>query len=110
MPDAMDSQQSGPPSDKPLHVATATLLLLAGEIACASETPSWGRERALELIDALLALATQHGFAQPDALRTKLITRTLTERTQLLAEIAFNAVPASALLAAVRQSGFNMAQ
>lgn len=51
-----------------------------------------------------------HGFAQPDALRTKLITRTLTERTQFLAEIAFNAVPASALLAAVRQSGFNMAR
>lgn len=106
MPQTMDSQLSGLPPDKPRHVAAATLLLLAGTTACSNETPPWGRECALELLDALLALATAHGFAQAGLLRTKLTTGTCTERTWLLAEVAFDAVPASALLDVIRQSGF----
>ncbi|KVD17640.1 MULTISPECIES: hypothetical protein [Burkholderia] len=106
MPEAMDSRRSDLPSDEPLNVAAATLLLLAGRTACASEMPPWGRERALDLLDALLALATKHGFAQAEALRGKLTTGTRTERTRLLAEVAFDAVPASALLEVIRQSSF----
>lgn len=102
----MDSQRSDLSSDRPLHVAAATLLLLTGKTACASEVPPWGREHALELLDALLALATQHRFAQADVLRRKLTKRTRTERTQLLAEVAFDAVPVSALLDVIQQSGF----
>ncbi|MPV64347.1 hypothetical protein [Burkholderia sp. BE17] len=106
MPESMDSQRSDLSSDGPLHVAAATLLLLTGKTACASEVPPWGRENALELLDALLALATQHGFMQSAALRGKLTTGTRTQRTRLLAEVAFDAVPASALLDVIRQSGF----
>ncbi|WP_175948107.1 hypothetical protein [Burkholderia pyrrocinia] len=92
--------------DEPLHVAAATLLLLASKTAYASEVPPWGREHALELLDALLSLSSKHGFAQEDLLRVKLLTRTRTRRAQLLAEIAFEEVPISALLDIVRQSSF----
>lgn len=81
MSGAMDSQRSNLPLDEPLHFAAATLLILAGGTACASETPPWGRECALELLDALLAPATEHGFAQADVLRTTLTTGTRTKRT-----------------------------
>ncbi|MPV71431.1 hypothetical protein [Burkholderia sp. BE17] len=107
MPETTDSQLSDLPLDEPLHVAAATLLLLAGNTVCASEISPWGRRRALELLDALLVLATQHGFAQGDALREKLTTGIRTERTRLLAEVAFSAVPASAILNVVRRSGFH---
>ncbi|RBB35694.1 hypothetical protein DPV79_27110 [Burkholderia reimsis] len=103
----MDAKRSDLPPDEPLHVAAATLFLLAGKTACASETPPWGRERALELIDTLLAFVTQHGFAQADALRAKLTTGIRTERTRLLAEVAFSAAPASDLLDVIRRTGFH---
>ena len=101
----MDPQRSNLPPNDPLHVTTATLLLLTGTTMCSNETPPWGRERALELIDALLALATDHGFAQADALRSMLLTGTHTGRTRLLADVAFSAVPPSALLDVIRRSG-----
>lgn len=110
MPDVMDSHQSELPPDEPIHVAAAALLLLAGKTASASEVPPWGRGHALELLDALLALATQHGFAQTDALREKLTTGTRTKRTRLLTEVAFDAVPASALLDVIRHSGFYISE
>lgn len=100
----MDSQRSNLPPNDPLRVTAATLLLLTGTTVCSNETPPWGRERALELIDTLLTLATEHGFAQKDALREKLITGVHTARTRLLAEVAFSAVPAAALLDAIRRS------
>lgn len=43
-------------------------------------------------------------------MRTKLITGSRTKRTQLQAEIAFDAVPASALLDVIRQSGFDIGE
>nr|WP_223964133.1 hypothetical protein [Burkholderia diffusa] len=106
----MDAQRSTPPPDEPLYVAAATLLQLAGETARASSTPPWGRKRALELVDALLSISSTHGFAQQDLLREKLITGTCTKRTRLLAEVAFEDVPASALLEAIRQSGFHFSE
>lgn len=101
----MEPQRSNLPPNDPLHVTAATLLLLTGTTVCSNETPPWGRERALELIDALLVLATEHGFAQADALRSMLLTGTHTGRTRLLAEVAFSAAPASALLDVIRRSG-----
>lgn len=80
--------------------------MLAGKIACANAPPSWGREHALELLDALLTLAAEHGFAQADTLREKLGTGAPTDRTRRLAEIAFEPVPATALLDVIRQSSF----
>ncbi|WP_423758916.1 hypothetical protein [Burkholderia sp. NLJ2] len=105
----MDFRRSDAPSDELLHVAAATLLLLAGATTCANETSPWGHECAHKLIDALLALSTQHGFAQTDVLRARLTAGTRSKRTWLLAEVAFSAVPASALLKVVRRSGFHTA-
>ncbi|WP_441459803.1 hypothetical protein [Burkholderia thailandensis] len=102
----MDKQRGDLTPDETLHVAAATLLPLAGKTVCASDTPPWGRKCALELLDALLELATLHRFAQAEVMRTKLITGSRTKHTQLLAEVAFDAVPASAPLDVIRQSGF----
>ncbi|WP_369050899.1 hypothetical protein [Burkholderia gladioli] len=90
--------------------ATASLLLLVGDTFCAKDTSPWGRKHALELLDALLSLSSAHGFAQQDLLREKLITGTCTRRTRLLAEVAFEDVPASALLDAIRRSGFHFGE
>ncbi|MBO7905641.1 hypothetical protein J6352_09620 [Burkholderia pseudomallei] len=102
----MDLQRSVLPAGEPLNVVAAALLMLAGKTACANETPSWGHEHACALRDALLTLAAEHGFAQADTLREKLSTSTQTDRTQRLAEIAFEPVPASAVLDVIRQSSF----
>ncbi|MBN3777332.1 hypothetical protein G3O06_07135 [Burkholderia sp. Ac-20345] len=103
----MGSQRSNLAPTEPLHVAAAALLQLAGETARASATPAWGRKHALELLDTLLSLSSAHGFAQQDLLREKLITGACTRRTRLLAEVAFENVPSSALLDAIRRSGFH---
>lgn len=94
---------------EPLHVAAATLLHLVGETARASAAPPWGRKHALELLNALISLSSAHGFAQQDLLREQLITGTWPRRTRLLAEFAFEQVPASALLDAIRRSYFHPA-
>ncbi|HDR8934482.1 hypothetical protein [Burkholderia vietnamiensis] len=106
----MGSQRSNFAPAEPLYVAVATLLQLAGETARSSATPPWGRKHALELVDALLSVSSAHGFAQQDLLREKLITGTCTKRTQLLSEVAFQEVPASALLNVIRQSGFHFSE
>lgn len=101
----MDSQNAGPDSGGSATVNAAEILLLAGSAATADVTPPWGRERALELIDAPLALATQYGFAQADALRGMLVDGIFTDRTRLLADVAFSVVPQGAVLEVVRATG-----
>lgn len=102
----MASQRGDARSSERREINAVEIVLLASSTACAKVAPPWGRERARELIDALLALATQHGFAQRDALRSLLVSAIRTERTQLLAQVAFSAVPEPAVLDVVRASGF----
>lgn len=102
----MGSQNAGTDSDGHGPVNATEILLLAGTATSTDVTPPWGRERVLELIDALLALATQYGFAQANALRGMLVGGIFTDRTRLLADVAFSVVPQGAVLEVVRASGF----
>lgn len=105
----MGSQNARQDSDGHAPVDATEILLLAGWAARAEVTPPWGRERALELIDALLALATRYGFVQADALRAMLVDGIDAERTKLLADVALNVVPQQAVLDLVRASGLYVA-
>ncbi len=101
----MGSQNAGTDSDGHAPVNATEILLLAGWAAHAEVTPPWGRERALELVDALLALATRYGFVQADALRAMLVEGLDTGRTRLLADVAFRVGRQQAVLDVVRASG-----
>lgn len=85
------------------------ILLLAGREVGSDDTPPSGRERAPELIDALLALAARYDFVQADALRAMLADGIDAERTKLLADVALNVVPQQAVLDVVRASGLYVA-
>lgn len=60
----MGSQTGDARSSERRKINAVEIMLLASSMASARVAPPWGRERARELIDALLALATQHGVAQ----------------------------------------------
>jgi hypothetical protein len=92
----MGSQGAGPDSGGSDAMNAMEILLLAGRAGSADVTPLWGRERAL---------ATQYGLAQADALRGMLVEGIFTNRTRLLADVAFSAVPQGAVLGVARASG-----
>ncbi|MPV68008.1 hypothetical protein [Burkholderia sp. BE17] len=110
MSDARPCPYGGPPSGRvPVATAGASLLLLASHTASADEMPPWGRARAQELVDALLALAARHGFAQATALREKLTTDLRAGLNLHLATDAFRHIPTPELLkvmVAIEQRAF----
>jgi hypothetical protein len=97
-------QSNSPASKKPVPAIAAALLVLASTAAYVPSTSPWSRARIVELIDALVALAATHGFAQSDALRDLLASRTDTERIKALTEMAFAEVPLSGMLDAIRRT------
>jgi hypothetical protein len=101
----MQPERSEPvTSRKPAPAIAAALLALAGAATYAPGTSPWSRTRIIELVDALLALATTHGFARSDALRELLVSGTDTEHVRTLTEAAFDEVPLSAILDAIRST------
>lgn len=89
---------------KRVSTIAGELLLLARKVAHAHETPAWGRTRTLELIDALLSLATVHGFTQTEVLRQLLVFDIDIAHVQMLSKAAFDNVPLPDLLNAIRHT------
>lgn len=101
----MQPERSEPvTSRKPAPAIAAALLALASAATYAPEVSPWSCARIIELIDALLALTTTHGFAQRDVLRELLVSGADTERVRTLTEAAFDEVPLSAILDAIRRT------
>ncbi|NTZ82559.1 hypothetical protein FCJ61_05970 [Burkholderia metallica] len=104
--------QTGPPSpDKGpglIRHEAAELLLLFARTLASPQTPLWGRARCIDVIDALLGLATRHGFTLSELLREMLDTDLHGDNTRLLVQAAFKGVPDPELLAVFQESGFHV--
>lgn len=101
----MQQDQNTPVAGSDLVPALAgAMLVLAGSVAYAREAAPWGRECSRELIEAMIALTEDHGFAQGNVLHELLASRACAERVRAVADLAFADVPLPRLLATIRRT------
>ncbi|MDN7629694.1 hypothetical protein [Burkholderia cenocepacia] len=100
-----DNPETG--SDPTQHEA-AELLLRFARTLVSPQVSQWGRARCIDLIDALLDLATRRGFRHVEPLRKMLDTDLHGDDTRRLAQAAFKTTHNSELLAVLQESGFHV--
>jgi hypothetical protein len=107
----MQRKQDTPVADNDLVAALAgALLVLAGKVAYGRESMPWARERSKELLDAMIALAEDYGFAQGNMLCELLASCAPAERVRGVADLAFADVPLSRLLVTIRRTRLHTGQ
>ena len=101
----MQEEQSAPIAYcKPAPALAGALLVLAGAATYSPGASHWGCICGKQLIDAMIALANAHGFAQTGELHALLASGAQAEHIYTLANVAFNDVPLPKLLVTIRRT------